>query len=74
MLGNHDDEDDDDGDDDDGGGDRDGFDQKQPQCKVRWAIICGSGSSSQNTYLPHKTITHCDNEDEYHGGTSWCFF
>ena len=34
MLGNHDDDDDDDGDDDDGGGDRDGFDQKQPQCKV----------------------------------------
>ena len=67
-----DDDDDDDGDDDNGNVDRDGFDQKQPQCKVRWAIICGSGSSNQNTYLPHKTIAHCDNEDEYHGGTSWC--
>ena len=51
-------------DDDDQGGDvdYDGFDQKQPQCKGRSAIICGSWSN-QNTCLPHTLINHNYNED-----------
>ena len=57
-------DDNDDIDDDDQGGDvdYDGFDQKQPQCKGRSAIICGSWSN-QNTCLPHTLINHNYNED-----------
>ena len=56
---NVDDDDDDYDDDNEQGGDvdYDGFDQKQPQCNGRWAIICGSGRTKTHVYHTFWSIT-----------------